>query len=91
MGKISWDKDKTQFLGRNGYFGCTGFEFERLRFTKGDGKEWPGFLGDVVRVYPVTTREERGRCFIEIPTKWAGLFSKGLDAETRAKSGKEEK
>lgn len=86
MGKISWDKGKTQFLGRNGYFGCTGFEFERLRFTD---DEWPyWWIQDVVRVYPVTTRGKRGRCFIEIPTKWVGLFLKGLDAETRAKTKK---
>ncbi|MBM4350052.1 MAG: hypothetical protein FJ106_09245 [Deltaproteobacteria bacterium] len=90
MGKISWDKGKTQFLGRNGYFGCTGFEFERLRFPKGDQKEQLGFLGDVVRVYPVTTKEERGRCFIEIPTLWAVSFSKALRAETGPKSEKEE-
>ena len=81
MGKISWSEGKTQFLGRNGYFGCTGFEFERVRFPKNHQKDWPGFLRDVIRVYPVTTQERKGRCFIEIPTKWAGLFMKALDGE----------
>jgi len=85
MGKISWSEGKTQFLGKNGYFGCAGFEFERFRFGKNHEKDWPGFLRDVIRVYPVTAREKRGRRFIEIPTKWAGLFMKALDSEATRK------
>jgi len=85
MSKISWNGGKTQFLGRNGDLLYTAFKFERVRFQKNHQKDWPVSLRDVIRVYPVTTRERKRRCFIEIPTKWAGLFMKALDSEATPK------
>jgi len=46
---------ETHFLGRNGYFRCTGFTLM---------DEWDR---GVVSVWPITSKENDGRCKIEIP------------------------
>lgn len=61
-------KEVTQFLGRNGYFKCKGFEFRRIVTTD------EGWSKDVVRVYPVTSKGRLARCFIEIPVNQIRRF-----------------
>jgi len=55
MRKITFDKP-TKFLGRNGYFKCTG-----LFVTENpNGEVW---------IEPITGKDEVGRCRIEIPVE----------------------
>lgn len=87
MKEIKWNSGKTQFLGRNGYFGCVGFMLKKVQFEPKDN--WPGYIKDVVRVYPVTTKGIAGRCFIEIPLDCIDLFKEALDGEGKPRLKKE--
>lgn len=55
MLKIITFKRNTAFLGRNGYFKCSGLEISRD--------------GDLVQLQPVTSKGLTGRCLIEIPAE----------------------
>lgn len=46
----------TTFLGRNGTFKCTGFNFQKT-------------ARDTTCISPVTGKEEQGRCRIEVPNE----------------------
>ena len=50
-------KDWVKFEGRNGYFNSIG-----LQLTKHDND-------DVLNIYPITSKNNIGRCLIEIPVE----------------------
>lgn len=50
--------DTPQYLGRHGYASCTGLDLERL-----------GYYNPVIRIWPVNSRHEIGRCFVEVPVE----------------------
>lgn len=67
-------KEMTQFLGRNGYFKSKGI---RVRRSKSDN---PNYARETIRIYPITSKEEEGRCFVEVPIENLIPFIKGLQA-----------
>lgn len=62
--KISKD---TTFLGWNGNFKCTGFNFHNT--------------GSTTDIYPITSKDSVGRCRIEIPNGDLGEFCSHLQAD----------
>ena len=66
----------SQFLGRNGFFKCTGFALYRADVP--NETDFPGYATDTIRIYPVTSRGHDGRCMIEIPVAEVKQFTKEL-------------
>ena len=59
---LKFSETPTCFLGRNGVFTCTGFTFYIYgKDCHGDPKQHS------VWVSPITSKDEEGRCRIEIP------------------------
>lgn len=77
---MRWRGRPTQYLGRNGYFKCKGFELKRLVTSD------PGWSTDVIRIHPITSKGMLGRCFIEIPVSQLKRFTKLLNL-TKKMSG----
>jgi len=67
----------SRFLGRNGCFKCSGFEFEKVNLS------YRSFIG----VYPKTGKGFRARCFIEVPIDEVKKFSRNLLKESRSGEG----
>lgn len=63
-----------KFLGRNGYFKCTGVSLIRMHSKD------PKYACETVRIYPTTSKGEDGRCFIEIPVENVPKFIEELQA-----------
>ncbi len=57
----------TSFLGRNGYWICQGFIFEEQE-------------GETIKIFPVTSKAQEGRCYIEVPKADVENFVNGLEA-----------
>lgn len=62
----------TESLGRNGMMKTTGIQLLRTHFFN-DGK--------TIRIYPITSKNRSGRCFIEIPTEDIPKLIEGLKTE----------
>ena len=63
----------TQFLGRNGAFLCTGFTFMRTESVP----------GGAITIWPITSKGEDGRCFIEVAVNDLDEFIQALREEAK--------
>jgi hypothetical protein len=70
VGELTWEKP-TQFLGRNGYFKAKGVMVETYQAFNEPQENWEE---DTVRIYPITSKMEYGRCYIEIPRSSIDVF-----------------
>jgi len=59
--------DGPEALGRNGYMKCRGFTFMRFK------------QGQVIRVYPRTSKGNDGKCFMEVPIEKLDEFIEKLN------------
>lgn len=85
MKTIKW-KNKTQFLGRNGQFNCEGVGvtgFDHRGTWAGWDKEFPGCEGRTIRIYPITSKGDIGRGFVELPADFKTIeqLKQALDYE----------
>ncbi len=69
---VEWKQD-AKFLGRNGYFKCRGVDV------------WVDAEDGIVTLTPITSRGERGRCFLEIPVAKLGELAGALAALSKPK------